>query len=367
MDMIRGKLKIIEDKRHTSYIEHKLVDVLIIVMCAVMSGIEELGEIVTYAKSKSEFLKNTFGIEKAPSKATLSRILSMVNAEEVSKIIIDIMLEGCLDVGDIIAVDGKAIRSTSKKGKPHTALQILTAYCTETGVILGQEAINDKTNEIPVFQEMLNVINIENKTITADALHCQKNTCEKIIEHNGNYIFGLKENHKTFYEDVDLFMKDKMIKNEFESFTTTEKNGGRIEIRECVKIDSLDWLECKDDWCGLSSVFAIKRTTETKYNKSEEISYYITSLDCSAEKLLKYTREHWKIESLHWLLDVVFSEDKTPMISENGLKTLNIFRKLALLAHKRFISTLPKKESVKGNILKCLLDDERLTLVIKNL
>ena len=210
--------------------------------------------------------------------------------------------------GEIIAVDGKTIRSTGIKGKPGTALQILTAYATEVGIVLGQEKIHKRTNEIPVFQEMLNYLNIQGKIITADAMHCQKETCRKVIEKKGNYVFGLKKNQKTVYEEVEQFINDPENQKLIETYESSiEKEHGRIEKRICRKIKDIGWFT--DDWCGLKSIFAVQRICEEKNQKTNETNYYISSLDESPEKLMKITREHWKIESLHWMLDVVFSED----------------------------------------------------------
>ncbi len=147
MDKIKEKFLLIQDTRHQSYVEHKLSDILVITMCAVLCGIDSLGGIISYAENKKEFLLNKFGIKKIPSKATLSRILNMVDAGKIAEIITGIMKESMEDTGNVVAVDGKAIRSTAEKGKPHSALQILTAYCTESSVVPGQEAIHKKTNE----------------------------------------------------------------------------------------------------------------------------------------------------------------------------------------------------------------------------
>ena len=129
-----------------------------------------------FAKNRSDFLKEHFGIEQIPSKSTMSRILSMVDGKALGQIILAKMQERCGNQGDVIAVDGKAIRSTAKENSTRT-LQVITAYLTEQGVVLGQEKIDERTNEIPVFQEMLTYLNIQGKFITADALHCQRDVC----------------------------------------------------------------------------------------------------------------------------------------------------------------------------------------------
>ena len=358
------KFEIIEDTRHQSYVKHKLSHILTIVMCAVLCGLDKLGDIVTFAENKATFFNDNFGIEKIPSKPTMSRVLSIIDGQKVAQVIMDIMKTAIHESEKVIAVDGKAIRSTSKKNQAHSALQIITAYLTESGVVLGQEKINKKTNEIPVLQKMLEYMNIKDKTITADAFHCQKETCAKIIEKQGNYVLGLKENQKTLYTNIELYFKNELINKDIETFTTIEKNGGRIEKRICYKISDLSWLEERCSWAGLKSVFSVKRIVSTAKKTTQETSYYISSQDVSAKELLFLSRQHWKIESMHWMLDVVLSEDKCRFWNENAHMTLNILRKYALLLQKQYISNVVKKVSVKKNMLNCLMNDNLLLKVI---
>ncbi len=364
IEFLKEKFSVIEDKRHQGYVEHNLSEVLIIIMSAILCGLDSLADIMIYAQNKVDFFKNYFGIEQIPSKPTVSRILNMINGNEVAKVIIEIMKDRADIVGNIIAVDGKAIRSTSEAGKPHSALQILTAYLTKSSVVIGQELIHEKTNEIPVFQSMLNIIDIKGKTITADAMHCQKETCKKIIASGGDYVFGLKGNQKTLFEDVSLYIGSKINAERIEKFSTLEKGHGRIEKRICQKVTDISWLQGREEWAGLKSVFSVRRIVSTQKKTTEEISYYISSRDATAEEFLGIVREHWKIESMHWVLDVVFSEDECAITSENGHKTLNILRKLAILLHKRYIATLHKKPSIKANLLNCLMNNNVLRQVL---
>ena len=363
-EYLQEKFKEIEDKRHSSYVEHKLSDILILIMSAVLCGLDGLAEIMEHARNRVDFFKANYGIIEIPSKPTVSRILNMLDGDELSKVIIDIMKERADVIGNIIAVDGKAIRSTSKEGKAHSALQILTAYLTESNVVIGQEAIHNKTNEIPVFQSMLNLLDIRGKIITADAMHCQKETCKKIIEAGGHYVFGLKENQKSLFEDVSLFINSPINSGSIEKFTVSEKNHGRYEKRTCYKVTDINWMEGHDGWAGLYAVFAVRRIVVSKGKTTDEICYYITSTESSAVDLLRIVREHWKIESMHWILDVVFSEDKCALVSVNGHKTLNILRKLAIFIHKRHIASLSKKISIKASLLKSLMSDDYLIHIL---
>jgi len=358
-EIIRRKFSKIKDLRIAGMVEHPLVDLLIIIMLGVMCGLERSEQIVIYAKNKRSFLSQAFGIKKIPSYITLDRILDMVEGEEVSEVIIEIMKMKILKLGDIIAVDGKSIRSTIPEGKRNAALQILTAYFVESGVVLGQRYVSEKTNEIPVFQEMLLYIDIKGKTITADAMHCQKNTCEMITARGGNYVFGLKGNHKLLKNDVAEFFADPENIGKIEVFEPpVEKGSGRVTRRIFYRALDVMALDGAENWKGVKSIFAVRRIVTTKHGVSDEICYYISSLDSHPESLLAVVRDHWKIESMHWLLDVVFSEDDHVTSSENAHKTLNILRKFALLLHRTYIKEHNLRISLNNFMLDCLTNDE---------
>ena len=230
-------------------------------------------------------------------------------------------------------------------------------------MVLAQEAIHEKTNEIPVFQEMLSYLNIEGKTITADAIHCQRTTCRRVIQRKGDYLFGLKENQMSLLEDVRLFFESAGAE-ELDTFQTAEKNAGRIEKRSCHKITNISWLK-EHNWPGLQSVFTIERGVEVRGHFSKETSYYISSRDASAKKLMELVREHWKVESMHWLLDVTFSQDDSRLLCENANRTTNALCKFALAVHKNFLATYHLKSSIKAHMLSVLLNPNALMAILR--
>ena len=362
--MLRN-FSIIEDTRSQCDVKHKMTDVLILLMCAVLCGLDTLTEIVEYGEQKDTMLSSKFGIKKVPSESTLCRILNMVDADILAICIVNIMKEFLGTAGDIIAIDGKAICSTEAMKSYERGLRIVTAYITKNGVSLGQLSVDEKTNEIPCVRELLDLIDIRGKTITADAEHCQKDTVKKIIKKQGDYCICVKGNQRNFYEDIKLYCDD-MINGSFpcETARTSEKNRERYEIRECFLSEDITWLSQKEEWTGLHSVFAIRRTTSKDDIKSVETNYYISSLRVGAERFLKIVRDHWKIESLHWQLDVVFSEDDCRRMSKNGQKSMNIFRKIALAVHKNYKEQTQHKKSLKKQMFTCLLNDNELFRVI---
>ncbi len=364
MEEIVQKLMVIEDPRHSGYIKYQLADVLSIIMCAVICGLDDLESLHVFAESNRSVWEERLGLKRVPSKSTFARILNVVDADAVGKAMCEILQKRFGTKGNVIAVDGKAVCSTRKDGQSHSALQILTAYITENGVILGQESIHEKTNEIPVFQQMLDDLAIKGKVVTADAMHCQRETCAKIVSKQGDYVLGLKQNQPSLYEDVALYFKE-VDREELENYQTIEKNAGRIEKRICRKIKDISWLLQRHDWPGLRCVFWIERMVDKRGEVSCETSYYISSLDAEPEQLMMIAREHWKIESMHWMLDVTFSEDDRRFLSENAHKTLNVMRKYALSVHKNFLSATKKSSSIKSNMLSCLLDRNRFLKLLE--
>ena len=198
-----------------------LVDILTISICAILAGHEALDDIVLYEEMNSDWLKKRFGIERLPSESTLRRVLKLVSPVELGQATLALMQEAIGGSGDIIAIDGKAIRSTEKMAQLKRGMRILSAYDTQTSITLGQLEVGAKTNEIPVMLELLPLLEIGGRIITADAMHCQRNTCQAIIQGGGNYVFQVKKNQAELYEVIQGVM-DKDIAEDPEAVETAE-------------------------------------------------------------------------------------------------------------------------------------------------
>jgi len=338
-------------------------------MCGVLCGLETSEKIVEYGKSKVKFLEQYFGIAVIPSKSTLNRILAMIDGEAVGEIIVLVMREMLGIVDDIIAVDGKTICSTKRSAHKKT-LHILTAMAAGNGVTLGQLCVDEKTNEIPCMIELLAMIDIKGKIVTADAMHAQKKTVEAIIEKGGDYCIGLKGNQETFYEDIKLYFDDVLTSkalSDKETYTTaytSEKSRDRYEKRICYLLNDISWLDCIDEWAGIKSVFAIRREVTRNGVKTDETSYYFSSLETTPARFLEIVRAHWQIEVMHWMLDVVFDEDECRFMSENAQKSLNSLRKFALALHKNFKEKTDSKKAISQNMFACLLNYDLLIQIL---
>ena len=361
---------IIEDPRCEVNVIYPMVDVLKLVMVAVLCGMDELDKIIDYGKNKKEFLEKEFNIKSIPSKPTLTRIMAMVNPKWLSLSIVGILNTLIKSKPSQIMLDGKAIKSTDAIKTIETMMNIVTAY-TDSGISLGQITVDSKSNEIPAVKELIEMLNIEGMVVTADAMHCQKETAETIIKNKGDYVLQLKANQGNFYQDVyamfdDTYMNETDKDCEYEIFSTTEKSHGRIEKRTCYVLNEIEFFtDYIAEWKGLKKIFAVKREVEKDGKKTIETSCYLSSKNTTAENLLRYTRNHWKIESMHHILDVTYDEDRCKLLTQRAQENINIFRKMGVSIHKNYLHS--KKQTVKSNMFNCLLNDKLLLEVIGNI
>ena len=373
---------LIEDPRNQSYITYPLSYIIFMVMCGIICGCKDLEEMIEVLENKIEIIQKYIKIERIPCLATFSNILSFLNALEVElcvlaicrnvindTLIIDENREKVQNEIREISIDGKAIRSTNNHGDPEKALQIVTAYDVNAHMPVAQTEIKDKTNEIIAGREILNMFEVKGAIITADAIHCQKETINEIVNKGGEYVIQLKENQKNLYKDISLLfdddLSDKTSSSEYLESSTIEMNGGRIEKRTCYVLQGMESLNFLNDrlkeWKKAKQIFCIKREVETNGKKTQEKSYYLTSLTDKPEQLMKYARNHWKIESMHWILDVNFKEDDCPVKSENTQKILNTLRKLAIKLHTDYIAkNNPKRKTIISSIRNCLTNNKKL-------
>jgi len=369
-ERIRAYYSGIKDPRYKNFTEHMLADVLIVVHCAVMCGLDKLEAIEEYGKSKRVWLKEVFGIERIPSDSTLSRVLNLVNPDIVVDCVVEMMKEELGTSGEQIALDGKTIRATAKEMTRQEKIHIVTMYMTENGVVLGQKAVPEKTNEIPVVRELLELFNLAGKVITADAMHCNRETAEKIIGCGGDYVLSLKGNQEIAYQEIAEYIEDCIADPliEVEKAKTVEKSRDRIETRVCYKTPTLDWFASGEEWAGLKSAYSIRRTVERNGKKTFEAAYFISSLDASPSRILNLVRNHWKIESMHWMLDVDYGEDDCRLLNSNAHQIMNILRKNAIAIHRHFIAAMPQKTkpSVLNHMLRSLIDDDTLLAVLRS-
>lgn len=337
-------------KVHDPRIERKklypLEEILLVALCCIISGGEGFEDMKLYGEEKLDFLRKFYPFENGiASEDTFSRVFQLICPKTFSNCFTEWIKDFQSRSEQGIAIDGKlARRSSSDKQK---ALHMVSAWAHEEGLVLAQQPVGDKSNEITAIPHLLEVLDIKGSVITIDAMGCQKEIAQQVIEKKGHYILSLKGNQGSLEKNVkDVFSgkkKARFIESVCTDYQTVEKAHGRIESRH-VKAIGIENLPIDvAEWKGIKSIVEVRATREIKEKKSEETRYYISSLEADAEKLGRYIRGHWGIEnSLHWVLDVTFNEDQSRIRAGHSSKNLAIVRHTGI--------NLIKLDSSKGSI-----------------
>jgi len=227
--------------------------------------------------------------------------------------------------GRIIAFDGKTMRGSRCENTQ--GLHILSAFLTDSQIVIGEITRDEKRNESTAIPELLNMINAEKAIITIDAMGTQTKIAEKIIAKKADYCLALKGNHSELRDDVQFYFENETVKNKTK---TLEKGHGRIERREYFLETEIDWLYGRERWAGIRAIGAVKSTVEIKGKRTAETRYFLTTLT-NIDDFARAVRGHWGIENhLHWHLDVTFGEDNSKIRNKNAAEIWNIMRKLAM-------------------------------------
>lgn len=363
MDDLIMKANNLEDTRQEWKIKHNLVDILVIVMLSVLTGHNDFEEIVIFAEARLEILRKYIKLENGiPHKDTIKRVVAIIDPNQLNLVfyswlanIINEKNHTFLDeINKIVAFDGKTICESNDIY--NNALHILTAFDTENELVLGQLPVDVKTNEITVMPELIKLLDLENTVITADALNCQYEIANTIVEKKGNYVLALKGNKGTLYEDVVDYFEEKTIeqiiaKNELYK-KTIDKAHSCIETREYFLILDIDYIK-KNKGINYNKLTSIGLVRKTKENLNtgeiiEERRYYINSI-YDIDLFSKAVRKEWSIENkLHWHLDYTLKEDYSTIINKKVAFNLNIIRKSVLSMLK--IIDVGKKYSLKNKI-----------------
>lgn len=371
----------IDDPRQTHKIDHLLNEILFITVLAVIAGADDFNEIARFAKSKkdwlSTFLKLPGGI---PSHDTFNRVLCIIDPQQLQQSFVDWVddIRNNIKIPDIqsgefdkdvISIDGKTACNSKDSVKGKKAIHMVSALSSKYGLVLGQQKCYEKSNEITAIPKLLDMLLIEDSVITIDAMGCQKDIASRIINKKADYILALKGNQGNLHKEViDLFDKVKtpaFSKYIHQSDTQLDKDHGRIEQRECVTIENLDWLFEIHQWKGVKSIAKISATVVKGDQQTREERYYISSLPGNADFMNRAVRKHWFIENkLHWILDVIFKEDYSRVRTGNGAENLNTIRKIALNTIK-LDNTI--KTSFKNKRKMCGWNDNYALNILKNM
>lgn len=331
----------IPDYRTTTLVSYPLTEILIISLCAVLSGAEDFEEIAEYGCQKQEFLGQFLKLKNGiPSHDTFNRVFRNMETFTFENCLKNWSKEILAELESYqINIDGKLLRATGKRGKKTAAICIVSAWASEHCLSLGQVKVDKKSNEKTAIPELVEAIDIRKSLVSIDAMGCQKDIAALIIENEGDYLLALKKNQKNLYEEVeDWFTKHKDL---MDCYTHIDYVGGRIEKRTTYVTSNLTYIDESADWKNCRSIIRTdcERTFKNGLEKTTfQTKFYISSVEQNAEYFGWSTRKHWSIENqLHWYLDVVFHEDQQRVREGNGPENMATLRKMALqtlLKHK---------------------------------
>ena len=327
----------LKDPRIQLKTRHKLIDIIIITICAVICGADDWTEVVDYAKAKKDWLKKFLALPHGiPSHDTFGRVFSLLRPEEFEKCFVSwIHTVFKLTDAQTVAIDGKTLRRSYDRSSNKAAIHMVGAWAAKNGIALGQLKTEDKSNEITAIPELLKLLDLKGCIVTIDAMGCQKDIAYRIADQGADYVLALKGNQGTLHKDVELFFEDAQQCNfkdiPHDSFETTDGDHGRVEVRRYVTVSDLGWLEDQAKWKNLNLIGMVQSERHIGEKITRETRYFISSLPNDAKRFAEAVRDHWRIENqLHWVLDIAFREDDSRVRDRNAATNLAILRRLAL-------------------------------------
>jgi predicted transposase YbfD/YdcC len=331
----------IEDPRIDRTKHHKLEDILMIALVAILGGAEAWTQVELFGKSKRDwfgrFLELPNGI---PSHDTFGRVFGLLDPDELGKCFARWVAHLSASLGvkaKTIAIDGKTLRGSADAAGGDPALHLLTAWAHEAGLVLAQLAVDAKSNEITAIPELIATLELKGCVVTVDALNTQTDVAEAILARGGDYVMTLKQNQRTLHDDAVFTLAE--AEEEPERFTldehaTDDDAHGRIEHRRytTLTLDTNAWRITRDRWPGLKAIGRVvrHRTDKATGQTTPTTVYYLMSTAMTAQRFAAVVRGHWGIEASHWVLDVTFNEDRCRSRKDHSDQNFALMRRLAM-------------------------------------
>lgn len=337
-DTFMQHFEAISDPRiHNHNYRHHLSDILVITILGCICGADTWEELSEFAEAKEDwfktFLKLPHGI---PSHDTFGRVFSLINPEVFEACFFEWIQSLSVDINkEIIAIDGKTLRGSHNRNKGQKALHLVSAWAAKNRLLLGQVKTEEKSNEIEAVPRLLNMIDVKNSIVTIDAMGCQQEIAQQIIQQGADYVLSLKENQPNLYQDiVSIFNKGE--ERQYKKMLNKRKlekvdDHGRRETRRYTLISARDPLLFELRWPGLKGIGMVEVTRTVNNQVERSKRFFITSLDQDMDSFMQAVRKHWHIEiNLHWSLDVSFKEDLCRVRMGHAAENLAIVRRIAL-------------------------------------
>lgn len=348
----------LEDPRVEGRSLHRLETILVIGLATVLCGGEHFTDMERFGTAKKDFFGRYVDLSQGvPRHDTFQRVFEALNPEELAGLLV--RWTGPT-TGDVVAMDGKTVRASKRQGE--SAIHLISAYAKERGLVLGQVAVEDKSNEIVALPGLIRSLDLADCTVTVDAMGCQRQIAREIHEADADYVLALKGNQGTAHEEVAAYLDDALGRGELPVHQEVDKGHGRLETRRYVQSDRLDWFADRGKWENLQSVAMVEAVRETSQGTSRERRYYLSSLPLDLPRLAHAVRGHWSIENnLHWVLDVTFGEDRCQTAHRTAVQNLGVLRRLAL----NLLKQDPLKDALRGKRLRAGWDNNYLAKLMK--
>ena len=345
----------IKDDRQPCKVMYPLGEVLLLVVCGTMAACDDYDDIVLWGSRHLDFLRRLqpyhFGI---PCADWLRVVMNRIGPDLFASCFMSFVAERLPEAVGQIAIDGKTSRGSHDRGRGQAALHLVSAYATTHSLVLGQLAVADKSNEITAIPLLLKELAasgaLAGGLVSIDAMGCQSDIAETIVDLGGDYLLATKDNQKTAHAEIQLYF-DAAPADEIDALTEVEKAHGRIETRRHLVSQRVDWMSGKRRYPdeprfkGLSTIAMVETRIETGADVRLERRCYISSRNLTAKAFAEAARAHWGIENgLHWVLDVQFKEDQSRLRRGHGATNMAMVRHLAL----NLIRAMPGKQSIKG-------------------
>jgi predicted transposase YbfD/YdcC len=367
---LRECFSVVRDPRREHQRFHNLWDIIAITICAVLAGADCWPEVAAYGRCKQDWLESFLELpDGIPSHDTFARVFALLDPlsfQEGFQNWVQALVEAT--DGRVVAIDGKTLRHSFDNAKGKGALHLVGAWAAENNVLLGQQAVDSKSNEITAIPKLLEILDVSGAIVTIDAMGCQKDIAAKIIDKDGDYVLALKGNQENLHSDVEkLFHKS--LENDFEglkhqTYRTTDKGHGRIETRLYYVVEvPKELAERYAEWEGLKTFGLVLCERQVgDATPTVEKRYYISSADAKVKTFARAVRGHWGIENkLHWVLDVSFHEDASRLRTGHGPENLALVRRLAASLLQKETTA---KQGVAGKRKKAGWDDDYLLRVL---
>jgi len=346
----------LEDPRQSSKVMHPLPEIMLVTLFGVVCGCDGWADIERYGKAKLPLLRDFLPYEQGvPSDDTLRRFFKRLDPEAFRDCFVSFVSSMFPQAGErLVAIDGKTSRGSASKGCK--ALHTVSAFASEARLVLAQVATDEKSNEITAIPKLLDLLDIKDATVSIDAMGCQKDIAQKIVDKGGDYVLGLKGNQGTLRGCAEALFAGAALEGSFEE---SGKGHGREETRRCdvLPLDDVAFLRQVAPWPKLGSVARVTATRVEGGKTATETRYYLSSLPPDAKRIAGAVRGHWGIEnSLHWVLDVSFGEDESRIRKDNSPFIMAVIRHIAV----NLIQAVKKKRDSVAGIRKSAGWDDAL-------